>query len=81
MKQVKTVLFYVTFWLLLMMLGCKNENNPIEDNNTPGLVLTSSKIHTVQGRQIVIEGTVSDPVGIASITIKNDLWYLNKQLN
>jgi hypothetical protein len=76
----KKLFILTTFIGLLLLTACSDSDSGIADDNTPQIQLTASTIHTKQGREILIEGEVSDPIGIASVNLKNDLWYLNKTI-
>ena len=66
---------------LFSLIGCRGNDTPLlVDNNPPQLQLTASTIHAAQGRTIVLTGIISDGVGIKSINLKNDDWYLDKTI-
>ncbi|GAF02183.1 hypothetical protein [Saccharicrinis fermentans] len=44
----------------------------------PVLTLSADKIHSKPGRTFTIEGRIEDEVGIKSISLKIDEWYLDK---
>ena len=68
------------FFGLIFFAGCKEDNNKPEVKDPPQIQLTASTIHSVQGRTILVEGTVTDAVGIESVNLKNDTWYLDKTI-
>ncbi len=65
---------------LFFLAGCKENNSKPEANDPPIIQLKASTVHTVQGRVIVVEGTITDAVGIESINLKNMDWYLDKTI-
>lgn len=65
---------------LLFLAGCKEKNSKPEANDPPAIQLKASTVHSVQGRVIVVEGTITDAVGIESINLKNMDWYLDKTI-
>ncbi len=67
------------FILAVFLSGCEKEKS-ITDNNTPGIELVSSTIHSQRGREITIKGTLTDPIGLKSVNIYNQNWYLDKTI-
>jgi hypothetical protein len=65
---------------LFFLAGCKENNTKPETNDPPAIQLKASTVHSVQGRVIVVEGTITDAVGIESINLKNMDWYLDKTI-
>lgn len=63
-KQILICSFFIG---LFFLVGCKENDSKPEANDPPVIQLTASKLHSVQGRTIVVEGLISDAVGIESI--------------
>jgi hypothetical protein len=76
----KLLLIYSLFMALFVLASCKDEDNKPVANDPPAIQLTASKIHSVQGRVFLIEGTITDAVGIESVNLKNLNWYLDKTI-
>ncbi|MEN6453236.1 MAG: hypothetical protein ABFD10_03190 [Prolixibacteraceae bacterium] len=76
-------------WLTLVVLttlivfeGCKDDEADLPPvTKDPVLELSAGTIHTVQGRVMRLEGNVSDEVGIRSVNLKNDNWFLDKTIS
>jgi len=81
MKKKWLILFSI-FALSLFFVGCKDDGTNIPNvTSDPGIVVSSEKIHTVQGRVIRMEGLVQDEVGLKSINLKNEKWFLDKTIS
>ncbi len=76
----KRFIIYSFFVALFVLASCKDEDNKPVANDPPTIQLTASKIHSVQGRVFVIEGTITDAVGIESVNLKNLNWDLDKTI-
>lgn len=64
----------------VLFYGC-NDDESVEDNFTPEIQLEATIIHSLQGRNIVISGTLTDQVGLSTVNIYNKNWYLDKTIN
>jgi len=75
------LLYFLIFAILVGLSACKDDEPDFPDvTNDPSITLYASTIHTVQGRVIRLEGTVKDDVGLKSINLNNDNWYLDKTI-
>lgn len=62
--------------------GCDNdEEKTWVTESDPVLDLKAVEIHTRQERTIVVEGLVSDAVGIKTINLRMDEWFLNRDIS
>lgn len=64
------------------LVGCGDdgEYSPV-DNQKPSVALTTDEYHAEYGRELMIEGTISDKDGIKSIQLVNKDLYLNKTID
>ena len=66
---------------LLTLVSCNDDDEKKWAATTdPVLTLSSDNIHSEPGRTFAIEGYVADEVGIKSIQLNIDEWYLNKTI-
>jgi hypothetical protein len=76
----KFFFIYPLIIVLLHFYGCSKSEDSPNAENPPTIQLTATKIHTIQGRKILMAGIVTDAVGIESINLKNTGWYLDKTI-
>lgn len=66
---------------LLCVVSCDEDDDPKWNaTSDPVLNLTSEAVHSDQGRTIIIKGTVMDELGIKSIHLNSDEWFLDKTI-
>ncbi len=66
---------------LLIMVSCDDDDEKSWMATTdPTLNLSTDNIHSEQGRTFVIEGSIADEVGLKSIRLNIDEWYLDKTI-
>ncbi len=71
----------LSFILGLTSIGCdEDDEKKWNVNSDPVLQLNAEEIHSQQGRTIRIEGSVSDEVGIKTINLNIDDWFLNRDI-
>lgn len=80
-KSVLNFLLLSSLFLWLNFLGCEDdESKKWLVNSDPVLNLNAEVIHSRQGRTVRIEATVTDEVGIKTINLNIDDWYLNRDI-
>ncbi|MEL7589523.1 MAG: hypothetical protein AAGU19_22605 [Prolixibacteraceae bacterium] len=76
---------WLTFFIILSTLfisGCQDDEADLPSvTKDPVLELSAGTIHTVQGRVMRMEGEISDEVGLLSVNLKNDNWFLDKTIS
>lgn len=81
-KHLLNAAFLALLSLALWTTGCSDDDGyPDVDGQSPGMELTSAHIQTAAGRTFTIEGTLTDPDGIASIGLWCTDLYLNKTID
>ncbi|MFT3738102.1 MAG: hypothetical protein QM786_05050 [Breznakibacter sp.] len=77
---------YLGFFTLLLMalaitVACEDDGGKKWTvTSGPGLTLTSDEIHSKQGRTFVIQGVVTDEVGVDKVNLNIDEWYLDRDI-
>lgn len=67
-----------SIYLLLIIVGFFTGCDDNLDNIAPGLYVEETKIETFPGDTVLVNGTVSNYVGLSSITISCEEWEINK---
>jgi hypothetical protein len=67
--------------MLTVLFPRCSEDERINDTSTPEIGMEETMLHTQQGESIIISGTASDPISLASINIYNEDWFLDKTID
>nr|WP_321452980.1 hypothetical protein [uncultured Carboxylicivirga sp.] len=65
---------------LLLLASCDDDEKSWTATTDPVLTFASDNIHSQPGRTLTIGGTVTDEVGLKSIEINIDEWFLDKTI-
>lgn len=86
-KKNTTMKNQTTRWIFIVVLlfsigswGCDDDDKTWDADSDPELSLSTEKIHSEQGRTINIKGTIKDDLGIKSINININEWFLDKDI-
>jgi len=81
-KKVQIGKLAVFLIALLCVVSCDDDDDPKWNSTSdPVLILTSEAVQSSPGKTFVITGTVVDELGIKSIKLSNDEWYLDKTID
>ncbi|MCA1745910.1 MAG: hypothetical protein LC643_09485, partial [Bacteroidales bacterium] len=74
-------------WTIIVILlfglgtwGCDDDDKVWVADSDPELSLTAEEIHSDQGRTINITGSIKDDLGIKSIHLNIDEWFLDREI-
>ncbi|GAO28058.1 hypothetical protein [Geofilum rubicundum] len=74
-------------WTIIVILlfglgtwGCDDDDKVWVADSDPELSLTAEEIHSDQGRTIQIKGNIKDELGIKSIHLNIDEWFLDREI-
>lgn len=75
-------LIFLSGLLLVFLAGCKDDETDYSgtDKSDPQLVLTSTDLHWVQDKDVFIKAKITDDLGIKSVHLSNDAWFLDKTI-
>lgn len=76
----KLFLFYLITALLCFFMGCSKKSIPTVDSK-PEFVEVNSQIMSLPGRTFVVKAKIEDVAGLKTINLKNDEWFLDKNIN
>ncbi len=65
---------------LLTIVSCDDDEKKWTATSDPVLMLSSENIHSEPGRTFAIEGVLEDEVGLKSVELNIDEWYLDKAI-
>ncbi len=80
MKKNYLIVMMSVIMSLVLFWRCDDDDKSWKSEGAPSVQLSTDVIHTQQGRNILIEGNVTDNVGIRSINLFKEAWYLNKTI-
>jgi hypothetical protein len=63
------------------LVSCESDDDKINDANIPTLNELSTELSSAPGLEFFITGNISDDVGIKSIRLSYDTWFLDKTIS
>lgn len=68
--------------LIFTLGGCKDDETDYSgtDKSDPELVLAGTDLHWVQDKDVFIKAKITDDLGIKSVHLSNDAWFLDKTI-
>nr|WP_321453972.1 hypothetical protein [uncultured Carboxylicivirga sp.] len=81
MKKVYLVsTFLMIAFASLFIISCDDDEKVWESSGNPTIEMVTAEVHTGQGRTMKIEAIVKDGVGIKSINLLKEDWFLDRTI-
>jgi hypothetical protein len=76
----RTLLFYASILTGLLLWQCEPKDDPIDDPDAPVISLITTMISTAPGHEFWIEASITDDVGLKSVNLLKQDWFLDKDI-